>query len=227
MRDIANNEHGGGPVQDDWSGKEVFTTGEAARVCNVSQQTIIRCFDSGRLTGFRVPGSRFRRIPRAELLRFMHDNGIPPDRLESGRKRILVIDDDAPTLALLREALGRDRRYEIQTAESGYDAGILTATFRPHLVIVDYRLPDVRGDLIVRRLREREDTADTRVICISGVVSQEDVDRLTRAGAEAIVRKPFNIERLGAKVAELLGVPGAANSNGTAHASDSGSGGRP
>ncbi|MEM9882815.1 MAG: helix-turn-helix domain-containing protein, partial [Planctomycetota bacterium] len=44
--------------------KQVYTTGEAAEVCKVSQQTIIRCFDAGRLQGFRVPGSRFRRIPR-------------------------------------------------------------------------------------------------------------------------------------------------------------------
>ncbi len=223
MPDIPDNERGNGAAgQEDWSGKEVFTTGEAARVCNVSQQTIIRCFDSGRLTGFRVPGSKFRRIPRADLLRFMHDNGIPPDRLESGRKRILIVDDDAQTLALLRDTLGRDRRYEIQTAETGYDAGILTATFRPHLVIVDYMLPDVRGDLIVRRLREREDTADTRVVCISGVVSQEDVDRLSRAGADAFVRKPFNIEKLTGKVAELLGVGAGHGSNGTAHSSDAG-----
>jgi len=37
--------------------KDLYTTGEAADVCNVSQQTIIRCFDAGRLEGFRVPGS--------------------------------------------------------------------------------------------------------------------------------------------------------------------------
>ena len=53
--------------------KTVFTTGEAAEICKVSQQTIIRCFDSGRLKGFRVPGSRFRRIPREALLQFMKD----------------------------------------------------------------------------------------------------------------------------------------------------------
>ena len=46
--------------------KTVFTTGEAAKICKVSQQTIIRCFDSGQLKGFRVPGSRFRRIPRED-----------------------------------------------------------------------------------------------------------------------------------------------------------------
>ena len=51
--------------------KSVFTTGEAAGICNLSQQTIIRCFDNGQLKGFRVPGSKFRRIPREMLVTFM------------------------------------------------------------------------------------------------------------------------------------------------------------
>src|SRR5882672_5411291 len=74
--------------------KTVFTTGEAAKVCKVSQQTIIRCFDSGQLKGFRVPGSRFRRIPRDQLFSFMRDNGIPTEALDSGKRKILVVDDD-------------------------------------------------------------------------------------------------------------------------------------
>ena len=74
--------------------KTVFTTGEAAKICKVSQQTIIRCFDSGQLKGFRVPGSRFRRIPREQLYMFMRDNGIPTDALESGKRKVLIVDDD-------------------------------------------------------------------------------------------------------------------------------------
>ena len=77
----------------DLAQKKVFTTGEAAQLCKVSQQTIIRCFDSGRLQGFRVPGSRFRRIPRDELIRFMRQNGIPTDALERSRRRVLIVDD--------------------------------------------------------------------------------------------------------------------------------------
>src|SRR5690349_16009953 len=71
--------------------KDVYTTGEAAEICKVSQQTIIRCFDAGRLGGFRVPGSKFRRIPRDALIKFMKDNGIPLDNLESGRRKVLVV----------------------------------------------------------------------------------------------------------------------------------------
>jgi len=74
-----------------WAEKRIFTTGEAADVCKVSQQTIIRCFDSGRLGGFRVPGSKFRRIPRADLIKFMRENEIPVDVLDpKTAKRVTI-----------------------------------------------------------------------------------------------------------------------------------------
>jgi len=91
--------------------KTVYTTGEAAKICKVSQQTIIRCFDSGQLKGFRVPGSRFRRIPRDQLFLFMRDNGIPADALESGRRKILVVDDDQDLVELITDVLERDGRF--------------------------------------------------------------------------------------------------------------------
>ena len=85
--DLIDDEEGWSPAM---STKTVFTTGEAAKICKVSQQTIIRCFDNGSLKGFRVPGSRFRRIPRDQLFSFMKDNGIPTDALESGKRKILI-----------------------------------------------------------------------------------------------------------------------------------------
>src|SRR5438552_4746461 len=99
--------------------KTVFTTGEAAEICKVSQQTIIRCFDSGRLKGFRVPGSRFRRIPRDALIAFMRDNGIPPDSLDSGKSKVLVVDDDPEIVELFVDVLDRDGRFEVRTANTG------------------------------------------------------------------------------------------------------------
>src|SRR5512142_294320 len=125
--------------------KTVFTTGEAADICRVSQQTIIRCFDSGRLKGFRVPGSKFRRIPRQNLIKFMRDNNIPLDNLDSGRKKVLIVDDDAEIVELISDILTRDGRFEIKTASSGYEAGMTTQMFRPDLILLDYMLPDVNG----------------------------------------------------------------------------------
>jgi excisionase family DNA binding protein len=62
--------------------KAVFSTLEAARACKVSEQEIIRRFDGGQLKGYRLPGSRERRIPREALLRFMEENGIPTADLD-------------------------------------------------------------------------------------------------------------------------------------------------
>src|SRR5678815_1621956 len=140
MNDAANT---------DWGTKRIFTTGEAAEICKVSQQTIIRCFDSGRLTGFRVPGSKFRRIPRDELIRFMRSNNIPLDVIEGSTRRALVVDDDSAILDLFVDVLGRDGRFDVKTATTGYDAGLLTESFKPHLIVLDYMLPDVNGNVAV------------------------------------------------------------------------------
>ena len=191
---------------DGWAGKQVFTTGEAAEICKVSQQTIIRCFDSGRLTGFRVPGSRFRRIPRKDLLQFMKSNDIPTDALESTKRRVLVVDDDEQIIELFLDVLSRDDRFEVKSARTGYDAGMMTEQFRPHLVLLDYMLPDINGNLVCDRIRSNPELAGTKIIVISGVVNQVEIDTLLRSGADDFVKKPFNIEKLIERMSDMLGV---------------------
>jgi len=186
------------------SSKQVFTTGEAAEMCKVSQQTIIRCFDSGRLKGFRVPGSRFRRIPREELLRFMRDNEIPSDRLENGKRRILVVDDDNQIVELFVDLLGSDDRYELRTASTGYDAGVVTESFKPDLMILDYMLPDINGNVVCETVRKNPALKSMKVIIVSGVVKQDEIDGLLQSGADEFIKKPFNVEVLKSRIEALL-----------------------
>lgn len=186
--------------------KTVFTTGEAAEICKVSQQTIIRCFDSGRLKGFRVPGSRFRRIPRDALLQFMRDNSIPPDLLDSGKTKVLVVDDDPEIVELFVDVLERDGRFEVKTADTGYTAGILTNEFRPDLIILDYMLPDVNGNVVCKTIRENEAFNNIKIIIVSGVVNQDEINDLLKSGADEFVKKPFNIEKLIERIGQLVAV---------------------
>ena len=186
--------------------KTVFTTGEAAEICKVSQQTIIRCFDSGRLKGFRVPGSRFRRIPREALLQFMKDNNIPPDALDSGKTKVLVVDDDPEIVELFVDVLERDGRFEVKTAGSGYDAGMITQEFMPDLIILDYMLPDINGNVVCQTIRKNPAFEHTKIVIVSGVVNQDEINDLLKAGADEFVKKPFNIEKLIERVCELVGV---------------------
>jgi two-component system, OmpR family, response regulator len=186
--------------------KTVFTTGEAADICKVSQQTIIRCFDAGRLKGFRVPGSRFRRIPREALLVFMKDNGIPPDLLQSGKTKVLVVDDDPEIVELFVDVLERDGRFEVKTADTGYTAGMLTNEFKPDLILLDYMLPDVNGNVVCKTIRQNEAFANIKIIVVSGVVNQDEINDLMKSGADEFVKKPFNIEKLVERIGQLVGI---------------------
>jgi excisionase family DNA binding protein len=184
--------------------KTVFTTGEAAKICKVSQQTIIRCFDNGTLKGFRVPGSRFRRIPRDQLYAFMKDNGIPTDALESGKRKVLIVDDDEELVELLQDVFARDGRFEIRTANNGFDAGMLVKEFRPDLVVLDVMLPDINGKEVCQRVRQDDSLESVKIICISGMVEQDKVAELREAGANDFMHKPFNVDRLLDRACDLL-----------------------
>ena len=186
--------------------KTVFTTGEAAKVCKVSQQTIIRCFDNGSLKGFRVPGSRFRRIPRDQLFSFMRDNGIPTDALESGKRKVLIVDDDQELVELMEDAFQRDARFEIRTANNGFDAGMLVKEFEPDLVVLDVMLPDINGKEVCQRVRGGEHGEAVKIICISGMVEQDKIADLKAAGADEFLHKPFSVDRLLERSCDLLDI---------------------
>ena len=187
--------------------KSLFTTGGAAQVCNISQQTIIRCFDSGRLDGFRIPGSRFRRIPRDNLIKFMRDNGIPLDNLNSeknGKVKVLIVDDDAEIVELMVDVLSRDGRFDTQTAGSGYEAGLKTEQFRPDVIILDYMLPDVNGNIVCKTIKSNPNFESIRIIIVSGVANPEEVQELLDAGAIEFIKKPFNIADLVDRILQVV-----------------------
>ena len=186
--------------------KTIFTTGEVAEICRISQQTVIRCFDNGRLRGYRVPGSKFRRIPRDSLLDFMKKNSIPLERLDSGKKRVLIVDDDAAIVDMLCDLLTRDGRFEVRAAANGFDAGVATKEFRPDILLLDFMLPDINGNIVCQRIRSDPELENTKIIMVSGAVSPAEIETLRNAGADEFIRKPFDMTTLIERMVELLTV---------------------
>ncbi|TWT41048.1 DNA-binding response regulator MtrA [Phycisphaerae bacterium RAS1] len=183
--------------------KTVYTTGEVAEICQLSQQTVIRCFDSGRLRGFRVPGSRFRRIPRESLIQFMKEHDIPLDQIDSGKTRVLVVDDDPAIVELLVDMLERDGRFEVATASTGFDAGMRVREFLPDVMILDYMLPDINGNLVCKRIRSDDSLGHVKIVIVSGVIEREHVEQLLHDGADDFIQKPFKIDELINRLLEL------------------------
>lgn len=172
--------------------KTMFTTGEAAKICSISQQTIIRCFDNGRLKGFKVPGSKFRRIPRESLIGFMKAHNIPMDRLDMGKRRVLVIGSDLKASA---EGLRRDQRLEIRHATGGFEAGMQVQQFLPDVIVLGKMESEAEALVVCRSVRQAAAMERTRVL-LMGRRTAAQVNQLLVGGANDVLKPDTSIEEL-------------------------------
>ncbi|HEX5242457.1 MAG TPA: response regulator transcription factor, partial [Tepidisphaeraceae bacterium] len=122
------------------------------------------------------------------------------------KTRIMVVDDDPEIVELFVDVLERDGRFEVKTASTGYDAGVLTQEFMPDLVILDYMLPDINGNVVCQTIRKNPNFEHIKIIIVSGVVNQDEINDLLKAGADEFVKKPFNIEKLIERIGQLASV---------------------
>lgn len=176
--------------------KDVLTTGEVAKICNVAPRTVSKWFDSGQLKGYRIPGSKDRRIPLNELVRFMRSHGIPMDGLTTGRTRVLIVDGDQEVVDTLERVLREQTSYEVATATNGFQAGLVCERVRPHVVLIDIHLDgtDARG--VAEHVRTSEALQMTRVIAMSGKLTDGQAHALRSAGFEGFLKKPFQIRQV-------------------------------
>ena len=126
--------------------------------------------------------------------------------MADGQRVILCIDDDPDILDTLVTAMERDGRFEVRTATRGFDAGVEANRFRPDILILDYMLPDINGTLVCRTIRQSEEFQDMRILIISGVIKRREIDEIFQAGADEFIKKPFEIESVISKVAEMVKV---------------------
>lgn len=120
-----------------------------------------------------------------------------PQRVKS--RNILVVEDDADVRRVIVECLGLIG-YEVTEARNGTEGLAAIALSRPDLLVVDYAMPDMTGAEVISKAREM--VADLPVILATGYADMAAVERL--AGKPAILRKPFDINSLGAAVAFAL-----------------------
>ncbi len=186
--------------------KNVYTTGDVANICNVTIKTVIKWFDSGKLKGYRIPGSRDRRIPHDNLVEFMKESGIPLKQLDQGvRKRILIADDEEGILYVLKKMLGDVGILDIATASSGLETGMKLESFMPHLLILDHLLGDTTSVEVLRNIKTKPQLTDLIIIIMSGYVTDDEVEEMKKEGIHGFIRKPFDLDEVKAMVLRLLG----------------------
>ncbi len=175
--------------------KEVLTTGEVAKICNVAPRTVSKWFDTGRLEGYRIPGSKDRRIPVSALLQFMKEHHIPLDGIHSGRPRVLVVDDDPNVTQALAEHLVNQANYDARSALSTFEAGMECEKFRPHVVLLNIHMGDSDPAQFTKLIRASDDLAFTRVIAMSSKLTDGQAVHLRGQGYDGFLKKPFAVRQ--------------------------------
>jgi excisionase family DNA binding protein len=186
--------------------KEVLTTGEVAKACNVAPRTVSKWFDSGALKGYRIPGSRDRRIPVSELTKFMRAHGIPLEGLSSGRTRVLVVDGEKDVVDTLGRILTEQTSYEIKTAVSAFTAGMECEKFRPHVLLLDIHLSDADAKAFADNVRKNEHLQMTKIVAMSGKVTDGQAQGLRLNGFDDFLRKPFQVRDVVEKIENVMRV---------------------
>lgn len=176
--------------------KPYYTPTEVADLLMVSPTTVRHWASKGRLKSRLTPGGH-RRFTQADVEHFARENGLTLTIPQSERPRILIVDDDKDIANLLTDLLKNSPvKVTTKTTESGFEAGRLMSSFKPHIVLLDLMMPGIDGFEVCQNIKSDPATKATRVIAMTGFPNDENVVRILDAGAETCLSKPFSFETL-------------------------------
>ena len=176
--------------------KDVLTTGQVAQICNVAPRTVTKWFDNGQLRGYRIPGSKDRRIPLSELIRFMKEHDIPTEGLEKGKVRILVIDSQAESAARFADELQTKGSFEVKCAHNSFDAGLMAQKFSPNVILIDLMSRDIDAQNICNYVRTDQKLSDCSLIAMAGGLSEKEAQNLQQNGFDAVVTDSSDMKQV-------------------------------
>jgi excisionase family DNA binding protein len=180
----------------------VYTTGQVARLCKVAPRTVTKWFDSGRLRGYRIPGSQDRRIPRANLIRFLKEHGMPLGELEEiALGKVLLVDANLQNRAVLGAYLHEDS-FQIEQATNAFEAGLKARSMRPDCIVLDLSIGHDSGLQIARSIKHGPDNADAILIGLVGSNTLLPVE--SRALFDEIVPQPSDLGQLAERIGSLV-----------------------
>jgi len=187
-------------------GKNVLTTGDVAKICNVAPRTVSKWFDNGQLKGYRIPGSKDRRIPVSELVRFMKAHNIPATMLPVGNIRVLIVDSDSDAATALADALQNKADYEVQTVQSNCRTGLVAQKFSPHVLLVNLLAEGIDAAEICRSIRASEDLQTIKILAITNQLSDSEASALLQKGFDGYISEPADSGEVAKKIEEAIAI---------------------
>ncbi len=187
-------------------GKNVLTTGDVARICNVAPRTVSKWFDNGQLKGYRIPGSKDRRIPVNELIRFMKAHNMPAAALPVGKIRVLIADSNTDTTSALADALRTKADYEVQTVHSDFQTGLTAQKFAPHVLLISLLAEGINAANICKAIRSNEDLQTIKIIALANRLSDSESAALLQKGFDGYISDPADVTEIIKKIEETTAI---------------------
>jgi excisionase family DNA binding protein len=183
-------------------GKNVLTTGDVAKICNVAPRTVSKWFDSGHLKGYRIPGSKDRRIPLNELIRFMKQNNMPLPNLPAGRMRVVIVDNNGQSINGLTESLKAKSDFEVRVVKTSFETGTVLQKFAPHVLLVNLLSKDIDASEICKNIRADEELRNIKIIALANHLTPGEATALLQKGFDGYVSQPNDASEVIRKIEE-------------------------
>ena len=187
-------------------GKNVLTTGEVAKICNVAPRTVSKWFDNGQLKGYRIPGSKDRRIPVGELLRFMKVHDMPTTALPVGKLRILIVDSNSAAASAFADNLKNKGGYETRVVAGNFQTGAVVQKFAPHVLIINLLAEDIDAAGICDYIRADDDLRTIKIIALADHLGGAESAALLRNGFDACISDFADVTEAIKKIEETTAI---------------------
>ena len=116
-------------------------------------------------------------------------------------KKLLIVDDESGIVEEVKSFF-EEEGYEVQSADTGKDGIEAVSNFKPDILLLDMKLPDMSGLNVLKACKVNSPA--TKIIVNTGYVDQNVIDEAERIGRDSFLQKPFNLERLKEEIDRLL-----------------------
>ena len=185
----------------------MLTIAETAHLLNVHINTVRRWSDQGLLKSYRIGTRGDRRFRQEDVYSFISgmqgSRSFVPEDTGSGRKKVLVADDDSGIRKLVRSML--EAEYTVLEASNGSEAVNATRRHIPDVILMDILMPDTDGYTACRTIKQEPETGHIPVIMVTGIAYEMNKKLSMQMGADGYITKPFDRPSLKGAITAALG----------------------
>ncbi|MBI1803967.1 MAG: response regulator [Ignavibacteriae bacterium] len=188
--------------------RKPMSVGLVAKICRISKKTVLNWIYRDALKAYTTYGGHYRIWP-GDLKKFIVKAGIDvPFQFVDDRQTVfLIVDDDPAYTLLLKEAvLSHFANADVIATDDGYEALLLMGERKPHVVMLDLKMPKVDGFQVLELLRARRKDNTMKVIVLSAYLDSETRARLKTSVADGIWEKGMPVHEILRSLDEIVNV---------------------